>query len=492
MGPPRSSNSRSNPKDSKKDKKKPVQSSHRPAQSKPPAPSKPVEIDLSATIPPTLQQLLLNVFKTGLLSADGLGWNQEHAHYNNTNPSVSGETTAQPQENPLDIKGLIQTIKSHLYNRDFDSAFTDASDDLLCAYALRWSASRALGYAGIFKALGKSLLGETPTTPSGSSSVSPDSEGVSSSPSASTRHVICIGGGAGAEIVALAAVWRDLLETQTSQLPATNHDKEDKYTDTDTDKNALSEELASVSLQTTKTHDPTKLTPSQPQPCNLAITAVDIADWSRVVDRLAFAIRSPRVPGSRTHPTPLLQRQPGTTSSEGQEEDEQISDFAVRFRRADVLSISDAELKRLFRFDTTSTTALVTLMFTLNELFSTSMAKTTAFLLRTTDLLQPGALLLVVDSPGSYSTLKLGKTTAEAGDVAEEGDLSAVKERRYPMKFLLDHTLLSVATGKWERVLSQDSRWWRRDAARLGYDVGEGAGLEDMRFQVHIYRRVEG
>ena len=58
------------------------------------------------------------------------------------------------------------------------------------------------------------------------------------------------------------------------------------------------------------------------------------------------------------------------------------------------------------------------------------------------------------------------------------------------MKFLLDHTLLSVAEGRWERVVSEDSRWWRRDVNRLFYEVGEGGGLEDMRFQVHLYRRV--
>ncbi|PWY94786.1 hypothetical protein BO94DRAFT_531720 [Aspergillus sclerotioniger CBS 115572] len=110
------------------------------------------------------------------------------------------------------------------------------------------------------------------------------------------------------------------------------------------------------------------------------------------------------------------------------------------------------------------------------------MAKATGFLLRLTDMLRPGTVLLVVDSPGSYSTLKLGKS----------GEGEEVRERQYPMKFLLDHTLLSVAEGKWERVLSQDSRWWRRDAARLRYEVGEGAGLEDMRYQVHVYRRLEG
>ena len=118
-------------------------------------------------------------------------------------------------------------------------------------------------------------------------------------------------------------------------------------------------------------------------------------------------------------------------------------------------------------------------MFTLNELFSTSMPKTTGFLLKMTEILPAGAVFLVVDSPGSYSTLKLGK-----------GPDGEPQERNYPMKFLLDHTLLSVAKGKWECVYTQDSRWWRRDAVRLRYEVGEGAGLEDMRFQMHVYRRL--
>ncbi|KAL4895853.1 hypothetical protein BDV59DRAFT_173273 [Aspergillus ambiguus] len=440
MGAPRNNPRRTtkdhNARDAKRDKKKSAQTSSRRQPSSSNTPEEPdSEIDLSATIPLTLQQLLLNVFKTGLLSTDGDGWRQEH--------SPDSHVATHP---PLDIKSLIQTIKSHLYNRDFDSAFTDASDDLLCAYALRWSAARALGYAGVFKAVMQAV-------PSADSS---------------PQHIACIGGGAGAEIVALAAVWRDAM-----------------------DEARLSARLADVSLQeetgADAAADATPTSAATAGPSTVTVTAVDIADWSRVVDRLAFAIRSADVQASKTHPAPLYRR----TSQElgggaGGGDDE--GDFSVRFRRADVLSVSDEELKSVLRVEGAAT-AMVTLMFTLNELFSTSMAKATGFLLRMTDLLEAGTLLLVVDSPGSYSTLKLGK-----GKVQGEGETteSAVQERKYPMKFLLDHSLLSVASGKWEKVLSQDSRWWRREAARLRYDVGEGAGLEDMRFQVHIYRRIDG
>ena len=147
--------------------------------------------------------------------------------------------------------------------------------------------------------------------------------------------------------------------------------------------------------------------------------------------------------------------------------------FNVNFHRADILTLPENDLAHLYNPQQKTDTVMVTLMFTLNELFSTSMAKATGFLLRTTDAVQPGTLLLVVDSPGSYSSLTVGSSG----------------ERRYPMKFLLDHTLLNVAEGKWEKLVSEDSRWWRRDADRLGYDVG-GVGLEDMRFQVHLYRRL--
>ena len=206
----------------------------------------------------------------------------------------------------------------------------------------------------------------------------------------------------------------------------------------------------------------------------LSIAAVDIADWSIVVDRLSKTIASPNVPTQKTskYQPPLLNSHDGTNLS-------------VTFSRKDVLGLAESDLKDLILGTTTTPSPspppslLITLMFTLNELFTTHMAKTTGLLLQMTEILPAGAVLLVVDSPGSYSTLKLGK--------AKDG---AAQERQYPMKFLLDHTLLSVAKGKWERVLTQDSRWWRRDAARLRYEVGEGAGLEDMRYQVHVYRRL--
>lgn len=265
---------------------------------------------------------------------------------------------------------------------------------------------------------------------------------------------MCVGGGAGAEIVALGGVWRDF----------TSDKDQDHYQD--------EEAMGGVT-----------------------VTAVDIADWSSVVGRLDGAMRSSRVgSGSKRYPAPLLSLPPGSQDgNDAGSSDEDDGKLRINFQRADILTLTDDQLHRLYnshrKEERGQGWTLVTLMFTLNELFSTSMAKTTGFLLRTTDAVQPGTYLLVVDSPGSYSSLTLGKSAVAPntdGDAAPKKDA----ERRYPMKFLLDHTLLSVAEGKWEKVVSEDSRWWRREADRLVYEVGEGAGLEDMRFQLHLYRRL--
>lgn len=271
-------------------------------------------------------------------------------------------------------------------------------------------------------------------------------------------RAVCIGGGAGAEIVALAGAWRALefglggVEDGLGQL-------------------SLEDERGNENEKENKTE-----TESQIQgrvKSGLSVAAVDIADWSGVVRRLEKTIASDAVPALRSS-----EYQPPLVPVDGDGNGNGV--FSVSFQRADILGMSEDQLKDVFlEGNSSENSLLVTLMFTLNELFSTSMAKTTGFLLRLTEILPSNAVLLVVDSPGSYSTLKMGK----------DKDGNPV-ERNYPMKFLLDHTLLSVAEGKWERVYTQDSRWWRRDVERLRYEVGEGAGLEDMRFQLHLYRRL--
>jgi 25S rRNA (uracil2843-N3)-methyltransferase len=383
------------------------------------------EIDLSeaiASIPVSLQQLLLNVFRTVLL------------------PDTRESDDDQKED---DLHTQIQTLKAHLYNRDFVSAFADASPELLRAYALRWSASRCLAYVGIFKGIVPAVLDSLGRNPDQdeSNSENKDENGM---------HVLCIGGGAGAEIVALAGVWRALLDEYSGA--SSKNAKQ-----TDQTEESMDSGLAKLSLTAKDALLP-----------KLSITAVDVAAWSNVVDSLSKGLRSTSVPGPKACTSPLL---------------EDSSPVDISFQHLDVLSLSEPDFSSLLSPHDAPKTNLVSLMFTLNELFSTSMPKTTQLLLRITDETDPGTILLIVDSPGSYSTLSLGGSTEPA------------KQRQYPMKFLLEHTLLTVAQGKWEKMLSQDSRWFRREASKLAYSVNLEGGdglvkLEDMRYQIHVYRRL--
>ncbi|KAL8890626.1 MAG: hypothetical protein Q9215_002272 [Flavoplaca cf. flavocitrina] len=218
----------------------------------------------------------------------------------------------------------------------------------------------------------------------------------------------------------------------------------------------------------------------------LDIIVVDIAPWSSVLSKLSSTVTSQPIP----------------TSSESREAAEgpltPPGKLAVTFKQFDILSMQHSEMQ-----DLCHEAKLVTLMFTLNELYSISIAKTTKMLLNLTGCVERGCVLVVVDSPGSYSTLALGagKDREEENGASKEGEKE--REKRYPMRWLLDHTLLEVAkyegedkgegkgegkvkgTKQWEKVYSEDSRW-----CRLKEELRYPIALENMRMQVHVYRRL--
>lgn len=475
--------------------------------------------------PLALQQLILDVFKTALDTPfvldrqrrGGSGKTREEEEGNIQSPT-SAPTQSQSQSQsqthnrdydqrqaqPLSV--LVQSVKQHLYNRDFDAAFTTADGELLRAYALRWSAGRALGYAGIFGAAWELLEDDKDADRQVSRDKGQQGQVQELAVHAHTR-VVCLGGGAGAEIVALAAMWGDRMDEKKKKSSAGDGDG-------DGDDDSGGDETMSV-------------------------TAVDIADWSAVVEQLtktvsasvSDSITSTSTTGTASpDPSSIASQSPSSSSPPLSQSP---SGFTVAFKQLDILSQIDethTEFEALFQHppNTTETAAtqtclVITLMFTLNELFSTSSAKTSAFLLRLTDFVAPGTLLLVVDSPGSYSTLSLGKSKDNAnangncnGNGNKNGNAEATEQgKTYPMHYLLDYVLLSVArrsnrnnnnnsnnnaqdgqekkkdgSSAWAKIVSESSTWFRRDRERLRYIVGDGVGIEDMRLQIHAYRRV--
>lgn len=300
--------------------------------------------------------------------------------------------TLHPSEEDVE---LLQEVKTHLFNREFATAFS--KQEYLRVYASRWSPSRALGYSEIFADVADYVQAPSPR-------VQGESGGT---------HIVCLGGGAGAEIVGLAA-WLSL--------------------------------------------DP----PDGDIKRKIEAHFVDVAAWGDILDGLYEGIVQP----------PPLSKYASATIKESNVALISRDVFSSRFSQIDVLNASEDTLGMHVKG-----ADLVTLMFTLNELYSCSIPKTQQLLGRLTRSMRAGAHLLVVDSPGSYSTLSINGT-----------------EKKYPMQWLLDHTMLMSepqergvhVTPKWSKVSSDESKWFRLPPG-LEYPIA----LEHMRYQMHVYERNE-
>ena len=323
---------------------------------------------------------------------------------------------------------IVQQIKQHLFNRDFEHAFGQKS--FLEAYAMRWSPSRALAYTQIFWEILSKYHPEAGNLERDSGDLP---QAASQVQFASTKRVVCIGGGAGAELVALGA-YLQLIDHSCANLA----DLEDN---------------------------------SKRSPLCFAIESIDIADWSTVLRELHSCMTA----------APPISEYSSSAAKVANVELINPAACTLSFMQEDVLEMKNENLATGF-----TDAVLVTLMFTLNELYSTSISSTTNLLLSLTMLLAPGAMLLVVDSPGSYSTVNVGETSR-----IDDGGT----RKRYPMQWLLDHTLLesaAIGTSKnasaerqWEKIESKESEWFR-----LSNELRYPVTLEDMRYQLHLYRRL--
>ena len=386
-------------------------------------------------LPQPLQQNLLNIFKDACIA------------------SIAS-----------DFDATLQEVKGHLYKRDFATAF--GKDEYLQAYAARWSPSRALGYAHIFRDLenffSASLKGKSDGQASslvqheildggeegeadlaamlsartaaglsleaGESGdiVKNDQSEMTSIPSTDdstivfdTFKVACVGGGAGAEIVGLAG-WLDSIKDEVSGKP-----------------------------ETTSTI-----------PKHVDVLCLDIARWDKVVEDLYRQSTTP----------PTLSKYASAAAQAANAPFISADTLGVQFLQQDVLNITTSEVSTTF-----ADQDLVTIMFTLNELYAVSVAKAQRFLYNLTASMREGSLLLFVDSPGSYSAVTINGA-----------------EKKYPMQWLLDHTLLEESAKKndpiqgkrWEKLVSDESRWFR-----LQEDLDYPIDLENMRYQIHLYRR---
>lgn len=341
----------------------------------------------------------------------------------------------------------LQAVKQALYEREFAKAFGDAEH--LAVYATRWSPTRALCYSSILSGIRRHLDSvvveevavatpsqETTTEETESAKEAMEEDTLASqtanlsissleTTTISKLNILSIGGGP-AELVALGSFL-----FQSSSSPALS---------------------GSITLLDSA--------PYTPLITQLHTSLVTIPPISKYASAAAKAANIPLLsPSSR---------------------------ISSKFIQQDALDLGKDGFTSVLN-DKKDVPTLVTLLFTLNELFTSSgIGKTTHFLLDLTSSLSLGSLLLVVDSPGSYSETTLGK-----------------ESKKYPMAWLLDRVLLAAdpKTGKatpvvegrkWRKLETRKSSWFRLAEARNGEQgLDYPIALENMRYQLHLYRLVD-
>lgn len=373
--------------------------------------------------------------------------------YNDPSPTLSPVQSIQDQQRLLDIFSdafsnvltsdqfpvLLQEIKQALFNRDFAAAF--GREDYLEAYAARWSPTRTLGYAAVLLGIRKHL-GRIPV-----SSEAPPVE--SSETTDSTSENLN-------QVADPSAVGESIKDSSSDDFPSLEKleisTKQSKESPTTTRKHrelrviaiggCAAEQLAFASyLDETNT-------------CG-NLTLIDSGPWSSITNLLQTKITTP--PPLSKYASEAIK-----ASNEALLEPHRLN---LTFTQQDILSLDLLQLSELVK----GGPLLITMLFTLNELYtSAGIAKTSKFLRNLGQVLADGSLVLVVDSPGSYSEAPVGK-----------------EKKQYPMQWLLDHTLIEVETVgyRWEKLESDDSIWFRVPE-ELSYPIP----LENMRYQLHLYR----
>ncbi|KAF7560474.1 hypothetical protein G7046_g3665 [Stylonectria norvegica] len=350
---------------------------------------------------------------------------------------------------------LLQEIKQALFNREFGVAF--GREDYLEAYAARWSPTRALGYATVFlgirKHLDAMLAGNDELPDTGD--LDPTEEGLEAIEDLKIGEITQNGENQeigenqeGNEAPKEPQQGEPAEEASSSNVPAPSSPSSSPPAKTlkmVSFGGCAAEQLAFASyIRSTNSHG--------------TLTLVDSGPWSSVTTLLHTKTTSPAIlskyasAAAQASNTALL-------------EPEQLS---LTFAQKDALTMRNEDLAGLFG----SEPVVASLLFTLNEMYTTcGIAPTTSFLKKLGLLMAHGSLLLVVDSPGSYSEATITKETKE--------------QKRYPMQWLLDHTLVDARTPSyaWEKLESQDSAWFRLPES-LFYPIQ----LENMRYQMHLYR----
>lgn len=310
----------------------------------------------------------------------------------------------------------IQQIKALLYAKRFLEVFE--REQWLDVYAARWVPSRVLAFREIFSEVEllerRAEIAEILGRDAGS-----DAGGKRDG----AQSVICLGGGAGSEFVALAGIVAQQMTTTTAA----------------------------------EAQDTPQAPPVEP----LDVHLIDIGPYAPLIERFT----SSTIPRLVTAPNAIN----------------------ATFHQTDILSPSaDSLLRSLLQPESSAPPPIITLLFTLTELFLQSRPATIAFLHHVTSLAPRGTLFLIVDAANEE---------ASAVNVGKEG-------RSWSLATVMDGLLSAAPTtttttpdeptsgprarAAWKKLEAEDSKWFRlREGLQEHYPIK----LENARYWLRLYRR---
>ncbi|KAK0386882.1 hypothetical protein NLU13_5195 [Sarocladium strictum] len=328
---------------------------------------------------------------------------------------------------------VLRAVREALEQEDYSKAF--GTEEFLEAYTIRWSPSRALTVANVLAWMCSEM--------SEAAWVQQFLHHDGQEPS----KIVCLGRG-GSDLLACAALLK--------------HSRQSK--------------LDEMARAESSSHDAASyLDPGHKDSSLIDLNLIDRHDWSAVATRLLHTL---------THP-PTLSKY--ATAKAHASNVSSIPPHALNLavNTVDILESGSADLRAMIG----PNPALITLFFTLHELYSISISKTTAFLLKLTSIAPKGSLLLLVNSPGADAALP---------DRSNKG-----QEKRYPLEWLFYQALLppkkgpdTGANSEEEEEAGEQPAWTKliEGGQEMEFKLPTGlrypGSLENTRFQVHLLERL--
>ncbi|VUC34997.1 unnamed protein product [Clonostachys rosea] len=334
------------------------------------------------------------------------------------------------------LKPALREIKDDLDRRDLQRAF--ATEEHKENYTIRWSPSQALAFSNILAWIAKEYKDNEWTKRFNA--------GDEHNPSS----VFCFGRGA-VELLALSTTLKNS-HVSASGKPGQPQTANEHGIDAALDSLTISDQRPTL------------------ENALLSVCLVDTIDWTEVISKLHYSYTTPR-PLSKYASAKARASNASPLSPQA---------LSWKFTQLSALESSIGELSSMVGPDPT----LITLFSTLNEMYSTSISKTSAFLRKITAAAPKGSLLLIVDKPGACVEATSTSNSTEA------------EKRQYPIHLLMYRALLHRENIKPGEVKEQEETAWEKlveeenSIFRLDKGLVFPGCLENIKFQMHLLQRL--